>query len=151
MDNFLSLEIELFKKAPSLKYQCHYYVINKNKIDISKTIEQNNITDGSIIYYKKEEREEREENNNEVDEEISVIIKSMNQDFKSSFLIKKSDKFKVLEQKLYERKPELKNKSLLFIYYGNAIDIKKTIEQNRIKDGGIIIYNINFDDFDEEI
>ena len=99
-DYFSSLEIELFKKDLSLKDQKHYYIANEKKIDISKTIEQNNITDSSIIYYK---IEEREENNNEDDEEISVIIKSMNLDFKSSFLIKKSDKFKVLEQKLYER------------------------------------------------
>ena len=142
-DEFQSLEIELFKINPSLKNQKINYFINKNNIDISNTIKLNNIKNGSIINYK------IDKSNNEDTEEISVIIKSMNQDFKSSFICKRTDKFKVLEEKLYIKKPELKNKSLYFLYYGNTIDIERTIEQNNIKDSGIIIYNIN--DFFEEI
>ena len=65
----------------------------------------------------------------------------MDQDFKSSFICKRTDKFKVLEEKLYERKPELKNKSLYYLYYGNSIDIEKTIEQNNIKDSGITVFH----------
>ena len=145
-DFFLSLEIELFKKDPSLKDQKHYYIINDKKIDVSKTIEQNNITDSSIIYYK---IEKTEENNNEDVEEISVIIQSVIQDFKSSFICKKNDKFKVLKQNLYKKRPELKTKSLYFLYDGYIIDVEKTIEANKIKDGGIIIYNM--EEFDEEI
>ena len=142
-DEFQSLEIELFKNNPSLKDQKINYFINQKNIDISNTIKQNNIKNGSIIYYK------IDKSINEDPEEISVIIKSMDQDFKSSFICKKSDKFKVLEQKLYKKKPELKNKSLFFIYVGNIIDVEKTIEENKIKDGGFIIYNI--DEFYEEI
>jgi len=140
-DKFSSLELELFKKGPSLKNQNHYYISNDKKIDISKTLEQNNINDNSIIYYK------IEKNNDENNEEISVIISSSSQDFKSSFICKKSDKFKVLQQKLYEKNQKLKNKSLYYLYDGNNIDVEKTIEENNIKEGGIIIYNINlFDD-----
>ena len=68
-DKFSSLEKKLFKKNPSLENIKLNYLINNNKIDISKTLEENNITDGSIIYYK------IQESNNE-DDEISVIIKS---------------------------------------------------------------------------
>lgn len=142
-DEFQSLEIELFKNNPSLKDQKINYFINQKNIDISNTIKQNNIKNGSIIYYK------IDKSKNEDPEEISVIIKSMDQDFKSSFICKRTDKFKVLEEKLYERKPELKNKSLYYLYYGNSIDIEKTIEQNNIKDSGIIIYNIDL--FEETI
>ena len=89
-DYFSSLEKKLFKKEPSLKNKYHYYIINNEKIDISKTIEQNNITDSSTIYYKIGESEEE---NNKDDEKISVIIKSSSQDFKASFICKGSDKF----------------------------------------------------------
>ena len=131
-DKFSSLEIELFKKQPSLKNQKHYYIINDKKIDISKTIEENNITDGSVIYYKMQEI------NNE-DDEISVIIKSSDQAIKSSFICQKRDKFKVLQQKLYEKYPNLKKKEHYYICWGNLIDIEKTIEENRIKDNDMII------------
>jgi len=75
-DIFSSLETELFKKSPSLKNQKHYYLFNDKKIDVSKTLEQNNIFDNSIIYYK------IEKNNDENKEKISMI-KSSSEDFKS--------------------------------------------------------------------
>ena len=137
-DKFSSLEIELFKKEPSLKNQKHYYIINNKKIDISKTIEQNNINDGSIIYYKIKKR------NNE-DEEISVIIKSSDQTIKYPLICKKSDKFKELEQKIYEKYPNLKNEKHFYLCKGNIIDIEKTIEENKIKDNDIILINITND------
>ena len=146
-DYFSSLEKKLFKKEPSLKNKYHYYIINNEKIDISKTIEQNNITDSSTIYYKIGESEEE---NNKDDEKISVIIKSSSQDFKASFICKGSDKFKVLVQDLYKKIPELKNKLLYYLYNGDMIDVEKTIKENNIKDSAIIIYNI-YEFFDHEI
>ena len=143
-DEFQSLEIDLFNKNPSLKEQKINYFINNNNIDISSTIKQNNIKNGSIISFKID-KNETEDNG-----EISVIIKSTGQDFKSSFICRKTDNFKVLEQKLYKRNPKLKNKSLCYLYYGNAIDVNKTIEENKIKDSSIIMYN-ELEAFDEEI
>ena len=150
-DKFSSLEIELFKKEPSLKNQKHYYIINNKKIDISKTIEQNNINDGSIIYYK------IQESNNE-DDEISVIIKSSDQTIKCPFICKKREKFKELEQKIYKKYPDLKNKKHFYICNGIPIDIEKTIEENKIKDNDFILINeivedeeINNDLFDENL
>jgi len=132
-DRFLLLEEKLFKKEPSLRNKNLYFIINNNKINISKTIEENNIIDGSIIYYK------TEENNNEDEEEISVIIRSSDQSIKSSFICKKSDKFKVLEQKLYKKCPDLKNKEHYYLCGGNIIDVEKTIEENKIKECAYII------------
>jgi len=139
-DEFSSLEKKLFDKDESLKNMKINFYINGKEIEISNTIGQNNINTGTIISFK------AEKNNNEDKEEISVIIKSMNQDFKSPFICKKSDKFKDLEQKLYAKKPELKNQSLYYLHYGNIIDVNKTIEENNIKDSGVIIYNINDND-----
>jgi len=140
-DKFSLLEKELFKKDPSIINKKLTYLINGGKIDISKTLEQNNITDGSIIYYKVEE------NNNEDEDEISLIIKSSAQEFKFSFICKRSDKYKVLEQKLYDKYPDLKNKEHYYLCNGNIIDIEKTIKENKIKDSDNII--INFIDIEE--
>ena len=141
-DKFSSLEIKLFKKNSSLKDKKIKYLINNNEIDISKTLEGNNITNGSIIYYK------LQESNNE-DDEISVIIQSSDQAIKSSFICHKGDKFKVLQQKLYEKYQILKKKEHFYVCNGNMIDIEKTIEENNIKDSDHII--INEIEEDEEI
>ena len=93
------------------------------------------------IYYKIEKTEKKEKNNNQDDEEISVIIISSNQIFKYPFICKKSDKFKVLQQKFYEKNPELKNKSCYFLHNGMLINVENTIDENKIKDGEIIVYN----------
>ena len=133
-DKFSSLELELLKKYPLLNGKKLNYLIDNKKIDISKTLEQNNITNGSTIYYKIEK-------NIGGDEEISVIIESLNQSIKSSFICKKSEKFKELEQKIYERFPDLKKKEHYYVGNGGIIDIEKTIEENKIKNSDHIIYN----------
>ena len=136
-DIFSSLEKKLFKKEPTLRDQEHYYIINNKEINISKTIEENNIIVGSIIYYKTKQI------NNEDEEEISAIIKSSDQSIKFPFICKKSDKFKDLEQEIYEKYPDLKNKEHYYLCNGTIIDSEKTIEQNKIKDNDQIFYNIN--------
>ena len=104
-------------------------------IDITKTIEQNNITDSSIILFK------TEEDNNE-DNEISVIITTTNQAIKYPIICQKSDNFKELEQKIYKKFPDLKQKEHYFLCNGNIIDTEKTIEENKLKDGDILMFNI---------
>ena len=71
------------------------------------------------------------------------------QEFEYSFICKKTDKFEVLEQKLYKKKPELKYKPHFYLYNGNMINVEKTIEENKIKDMGMIIYNIYDEEFDQ--
>jgi len=112
-DKFSSLEIKLFSKYPSLKDKKLNYLINNKEIDISKTLEENNITDGSVIYYKIQEI------NNE-DDEISVIIQSSDQAIKSSFICQKRDKFKVLHQKLYN--DEIHQKKSIIIFFKEIIN-----------------------------
>ena len=131
------MKIKIYKKIN--------YLINNKEIDISKTIEENNITDGSIIYYKIQEI-------NNDDDEISVIIKSSDQAIKFPFRCQKGDKFKVLQQKLYEKYPNLNQKEHFYVCGGNIIYIEKTIEENKIKDNDQIIINeIVGNEEDEEI
>ena len=156
-DNFSSLEEKLFEKDPSLRNKKHCYIVNNQKIDISKTIEENNIVDGSNIYYKiDEDNKEPEPSKKSVvnkketgkkisNEKISVIITDENQkDY--SFICRKSDIFSSLEEKLFEKDPSLRNKKHCYIVNNQKIDISKTIEENNIVDGSNIYYKSDEDE-----
>ena len=133
-DKFSSLEKKLFKKAPSLKDQSHYYTFNNNRVYFSKTLEENNIGDGDTIYYKIDDED--------IDNEfMAVIIKSTEQDINLPIACKKTDKFQVLEEKIYEKKPYLKNADHFYLYGGFQIDVEKTLEQLNIQDCSKIIIN----------
>ena len=136
-DKFSSLEKKLFKKVPSLKGQRHYYTINNKSVYFYKTLEENNIVDGSIIYYKIDDEDYD-------DEFMAVIFLSTGQDIKIPIACKKTDKFKVLEEKLYEKKPDLKNINHYYLCGGNQIyveDVEKTLEMLNIKDCDKIMIN----------
>ena len=68
-----------------------------------------------------------------------MIIVSSDQKIKSSFICKESDKFEVLEEKIYEKYPNVKNKMHVYLYNGEMIDIKKTLKEYRIKNGSHIL------------
>ena len=140
-DKFKILEQKLYKRFPNLKKEEHYYLCNGNIIDIEKTIEENKIKDGANILYNINEADEKDD--------INVIIKSIDQNIEFSFKCKKSEKFKLVEKKLYEKYPNLKNEEHYYICNGIKIDIEKTIEQNKIKDNDNILYNIHI--FEQEI
>ena len=87
-----------------------------------------------------------------------MIITSTDQAIKYPIICKKSDNFKELEQKIYKKFPDLKQKEHYFLCNGNIIDIEKTIEENKIKDGDILVINyieenedicVNIKSFDE--
>ena len=137
-DKYKVLEQKLYDKYPDLKNKEHYYLCNGNIIDIEKTIKENKIKDSDNIIINFIDIEENDD--------INVKIKSTDQNFELSIKCKKSDKFKVLEKKLYEKYPNLKKKMHYYLCNGNSIDIEKTIEENKIKDNAIILYNIDIFD-----
>ncbi len=47
--------------------------------------------------------------------------------------------FLLLEEKLYDNKPELKQKNLIFLCNGNVVNTALTLEQNKIKDKSTIL------------
>ena len=117
-DKFKVLEQKLYKKYPNIKNEGHYYLCEGNKIDIEKTIEENKIKDNANILY-------INDSENEENEEINVNIESTDQNIKFSFKCKKSDKFKLVEQKLYEKYPNLKNEEHYYICNGIKIDNRR--------------------------
>ena len=63
-----------------------------------------------------------------------VIISSKDQKIHRSFICKKDESFKVLENLLYEIYPQYKNTENIFTVNKKVIDTNKSIEENDIKD-----------------
>ena len=79
--------------------------------------------------------------NNILNEILAINFTSIDSRINFPIPCKKNDKFKIIEQKLYEEYPEYKNKNCYFIANGIVIDRNKTIGENKIKSGDNIILN----------
>ena len=75
----------------------------------------------------------------EGEELISVIINSKDEIINHSIICKNSDKFSKLEEKIYDKYPELKNPGNSFYINGESIDRYKTLNQYKITDKSAII------------
>ena len=75
------------------------------------------------------------------DEVIAINFTTVDQTINFCIPCRKSDKFNVIEKKLYEEYPQYKNKQSYFIANGNIIDKEKTMKENKIKSGDTIILN----------
>ena len=61
-------------------------------------------------------------------------------------LCKKTQKFQCLEDSLYEKKPNYKEIKKSFFCNENIVDSSKTLEENNIKEGDLIIMKKNEED-----
>ena len=69
----------------------------------------------------------------------SVTFQSQDSSITFSTVCYLKQKFSDLVEKLLKENEELKNNQLIFLYGGKLMDLDKTLEENRIKNGGIII------------
>ena len=70
---------------------------------------------------------------------LSIIFTSNDQKILYSVICKNTDKFEAVEQSLFEKYIEYKQGEKYYFCGGNKIDTKKTIDENKIKDGDIIV------------
>ena len=83
------------------------------------------------------------DNGNGNNEVLAINFTSIDSRINFPIPCKKEDKFYIIEQKLYEEFPEYKNKNCYFMAKGIVIDRNKTIRENKIKSGDIILLNFN--------
>ena len=74
---------------------------------------------------------------------IAVCFKSFNEDIQRPISCKITDTFNKIEEKIYNEYPEYKDFNINFTVNGKEIKRYKTIDENKIKDGNIIIINID--------
>ena len=105
--------------------------ININKEKYNQLLEEIRIKDNIISNYpiKLSEGEQL----------ISVIFVSSDQKVHYSVICKNTDKFNIIENKLYEEYPEYLESENYFIVNGNKINKYKSLELNKIKNHDIIM------------
>ena len=79
--------------------------------------------------------------NSKNEKPISIIFTSVDQKVHYSLVCYESDIFEKVEQEFYEEYPELKNKEIIFLFNGGAINTSATLKQNKIKNSAIILIN----------
>ena len=77
---------------------------------------------------------------------MSVIFMSSNQEIHYSIICKDSDKFTSVENSLYDEFPRFRETENFFLSNGNKINKYKTLKENNLKNGSIIILNQLNDD-----
>lgn len=75
---------------------------------------------------------------------VSLIFESGDQLLKCGIICKNSDIFNTIVNKIFEREPRLKENFNYFLCNGNRVNEYKSIKDNNIKDGNVIILN-NFE------
>lgn len=71
-----------------------------------------------------------------------VIIRSNDQKIDDAFICKNTDKFRKIEEQLYDIYSEYADYEVFFTINGNKINKNKTLEENNIKNNDIIILNV---------
>ena len=74
------------------------------------------------------------------DQNINIAIRSI-----------KFAPFYVVENELYNKFHDYRNKKCLFICDANRIEVQKTLEENKIKSGDVILVNLTAEDWNIEI
>ena len=78
---------------------------------------------------------------------IKINFISSNQDIDYSTITKNTEKFSNLETKLYDKYPNYLDSETYFLVNGKRVNRKRTLEENKIKNGDVITLLIN--NFDE--
>ena len=87
--------------------------------------------------------------NDQRDEEkpISIIFQCIDDQLVHySVVCKLSQKFSEAEKSLYEEYPQYKKTINYFLFNGNIVDKEKTLEENKMKNGSVIIMKLAEED-----
>ena len=140
IDNLKKQNFDLKKKIQLLENNKN----NNTNIDNNRVIEsleeQLKIRD-NIIKELKEINGKNKNDLNYIDNLIPVIFQSIDYKIHYAFICKKTDKFHIIEEKLYEKYPEYIESENYFTVNGIKINKYKTFEQNNIKYSDIILLN----------
>ena len=72
---------------------------------------------------------------------MSLIFISNNQEIHYSIICKDSDKFTVVENLLYDEYPKYRESENFFLSDGKKINKYKTLKENNLKNGSIVLLN----------
>ena len=133
------------------------------KIEIMEYVPYIQYKDGTILPYEKKEKKiglqsipqtyiQNEYKSNEsiqnsaqmMETIIAVNFVNLSLNIHYPMACKKTDIFSKVEEKLYQKFPELRNKKYYFLANSRVIDEYLTVEQNQIKSGDTILINESY-------
>ena len=97
------------------------------------------INDKIDINANEDEKKRRPLENKE--EPIAISFMTTDQNINFPLVCFSSDNFSELIKKLYIKYPDIKKENLIFLYNGGIINPLGTVEQNKIRNGSIILIN----------
>ena len=74
---------------------------------------------------------------------ISITFISFDELIQYSIICKNTHKFREIENMFYDKYIEYKNKNNNFLIKGKSINKNKTLEENNIKNGDVILFKVN--------
>jgi len=128
-DKFIIVVNRLNEEFPYLKERNIVFMANGNVLDITASFQKNKIKNESTILIV------------EMEKIILLHFISTDQAINRIFDIAciSSDKFEIIEKRLYDEFPDLKKKDLFFLTGGYKIKRTATLEENRIEDNSVIL------------
>ena len=130
---FCDVEEKLYKKAPELQDE-YYFMCNGGVVDKFLTFAQNKIIDLNIILIAEVNPEEDLSN-----KLIAIIIRSVDQRTNCAITCYLKDNFSMIEEKFFLKYPELKKEEIIFIFGGKILDKSKTLKENGLSNGSVIL------------
>ena len=131
-DKFILVVEKLYNKYPDLRDKNIIFIADGNVIDIFATIQKNKIKNESSILI--------------VEMERIILLRFVSGDQRLNTTLgipcNPSDKFTVVEERLYEEFPFLKGRDNFFISSGKLIDRNETLKENGIEDDSTICINV---------
>ena len=142
-----TIEIQLKEKFISKKENKRIKELEKLNIELKQKINKlNEETKNCFEKPKKElkdklevkEKSQHQFNNNNL---ICVTFFSLDESIIYSMICQNRDKFEILENKFYDKYPEYAKAKISFLLDGNEINRFKSLEENKIGDNNIIVFN----------
>ena len=115
---------------------------NENSNNLKKIKELEELIKLKNIEINNLKNNENEITNIKSEEIIAIFFTSTHQDIHRPISCKSTDVFVKIEEKIYNEYPKYKDYNTYLTVNGNVIKRFKTLEENGIKDGNIIIVNL---------
>ena len=128
------------KNIKNLTYKLNYLNLNNNNNELQNII---NMKNDEINKLKSKLNDNSLENFQPGDKILAIGFTSCDQKINNFFLpCKDSELFVRIEEKLYNEYSEYKDKETYFVFGANKIKRFKTLKENNIKSGSLIMLNI---------
>ena len=147
-DNCINYTIEMQSKEKFINNKENKRIKELEKLNMELKQKINKLNDETKNCFEKQKKElidelEKKEKSQVLFDNnlICITFISLDESIIYSMICKKNDKFEILENKFYDKYPEYAKGENTFLKEGNKINRFKSLEENKIRDNNIIVFN----------